>query len=217
MSISINKWFALPRESFKIWPESWISNYRCLIFDFIHSFGRIWYGYGELHGALVTPKKGNEDSPSVWQNSYDLFGPYHSKRNWILRYVIHCGSLWYLVYIGLWYVGDASKVFMLANHALTRRYLRSTGQLVGRRQAFFQDVQHCFPILLPCCGSKKKRTTQSRFSPCMLADALQFQWKGSQCMECFPHPTAGPARHDIFEDTMGMLEFDEGKPWAGNQ
>ena len=30
------------------------------------------------------------------------------------------------------------------------------------------------------------------------------------------HPPwpAGPARHDIFEDTMGMLEFDEGKSGA---
>ena len=68
------------------------------------------------------------------------------------EYVIHCDILFT---IGLWYLGDASKVFMLANHALTRRYLRSTGQLVGRRQAFFQDVQHCFPILLPCSGSQE--------------------------------------------------------------
>ena len=63
-----------------------------------------------------------------------------------------------------------------------------------------------------------------------LADALQFQLKGSKCTEhnghrnwltgteCFLQgftpPTAGPARHDIFEDTMGMLEFDEGISWA---
>lgn len=88
-----------------------------------------------------------------------------------------CGSnriyhpLWYLVHIGLWYLGDASKVFMLANHALTRRYLRSTGQLVGRRQAFFQNFQHCFPILLPCSGSQEKRYHSIKiFSVCMLAD-----------------------------------------------
>ena len=156
MFIRIHKRFAL-WESSKFWPESEISTC-CLISDFVHSFGRIWCCYGELHGALVTPNKGNKDSPSADKTLVIFFAP-KSLQNKLdpaaqVEHVIHFDRFWSQLsancgHPGLWYLGDASKVFMLANHALTRRYLRSGGQLVGRRLAFFQDVHHCFPK--SCC------------------------------------------------------------------